>query len=391
MDVESLRADTPGCQNRNHLNNAGAGLMPSPVLRAITQHFELEAEVGGYEAADQADGAIKGAYGDVARLLGTTPKNVAFTEHATASFIQALSSIRFEAGDTIVTTRNDYNSNQIQFRSLSERFGVRIVRAADLPEGGVDPDDIRRCIEAHRPKLVAVTWIPTNSGLVQPVEAIGQLCRERDINYLIDGCQAVGQMPIDVGALGCDFFSATSRKFLRGPRGSGFLYVSDRVLREGLEPMFLDLRGADWVDPDRYVAHPDASRFESWEFAWGLVLGTGAAARYASDLGLEAIRDRAWALARRFREGAATIDGIRVLDRGQTQCAIATFHARGVDPLTLTGALRGAGINYTRQGRGSAVLDMDDKGVDWLIRISPHYYNTEAEIDQCLAVIEKAL
>ena len=304
MDIDRLRSETPGCEERIHLNNAGSALMPEPVVRAIQDHIALESRIGGYEAHDERREAVDGAYRAVAELVGTAPRNIAFTDSATGSFMQALSSIPFERGDVILTTRNDYISNQIQFLSLERRLGVEVVRAPDAPEGGVDVAAMADLIRRQRPRLVCVTHVPTNSGLVQDVAAVGAACREQDVLYLVDACQSIGQMPIDVDRLGCDFLSATSRKFLRGPRGAGFLYVSDRVLDGGLEPLFIDMRGADWIAEDRYRPAADARRFENWEFAWALVLATGEAARYATAIGLEEIRDRARALADRLRARA---------------------------------------------------------------------------------------
>ncbi len=380
MDVPALRADTPGCAHRAHLNNAGASLMPTPVLEAIRGHLELEATIGGYEAAAAAAPAIEAAYADVAALLGTAPDRIAFTEHATASFAAALSSIPFERGDVLLTTRNDYVSSQIQYLSLSDRLGVEVVRAPDVAEGGADLQAIEELIHRRRPKLVAVTQCPTSSGLVQDVAAIGAMCRARDVLYLVDGCQSVGQMPIDVEAMGCDFFSATSRKYLRGPRGAGFLFVSDRVIERGLEPLFVDMRGADWIDDDLYQPAPDARRFETWEFAWALVLGTGAAARYATALGLEPIRDRARALAAELRERLGALDRVTVLDRGPELGATITVDVAGHEPADLVAGLRERGVNTSAQSRIDAVLDYDGKGVDGALRISPHYFNDGSDL-----------
>jgi selenocysteine lyase/cysteine desulfurase len=381
VNVDTLRADTPGCLHRVHLNNAGASLMPRPVIDAVMGHLELEATIGGYEAAADAEGRITRAYWDVAELLGTAPDRIAFTEHATASFVAALSSVPLEAGDVILTTRNDYVSNQIQYLSLSHRLGVEIVRAPDGPEGGVDLQAMEEIIHRRRPKLVAVTHMPTNSGVVQDVASVGSMCRARDVLYLVDGCQSVGQTPIDVGAIGCDFFSATSRKYLRGPRGAGFLYVSDRVMDRGLEPLFLDMRGADWIGEDLYQPAPDARRFETWEYAWGLVLGTGAAARYAKALGLEAIRDRARGLATDLRTRLAELAGVRVLDRGTELGATVTAHVEGHDPVDLVTELRRCGVNTSAQSRIDAVIDYDTKGVDGALRMSPHYFNDGSDLD----------
>jgi len=365
--------------------------MPGPVVGAIRAHLDLEVSIGGYEAESEASTEIAAAYEDVAQLLGTSASNIAFSEHATAAFVSALSAVRFRADDVVLTTRTDYVSNQIQYLSLAERFGVEVVRAPDSPEGGVDLGAMKELIHRRRPRLVAVTHIPTNSGLVQDVAAIGAICRAKEILYLVDGCQSVGQMPVNVEAIGCDFFSATARKFLRGPRGAGFLYVSDRALEAGLEPLFPDLRGADWVAPDLYQPAPDAKRFETWEFFWGLVRATGVAARYATDLGLDAIRDRSWGLADRLRSLLAGTEGVRTLDRGAELCAIVTASVEGWRPQDLVRELRARGINTTGQGSVDAVIDYDAKGVAGSLRISPHYFNTDEELATLVAALEELL
>jgi selenocysteine lyase/cysteine desulfurase len=391
MNIKDLRAATPGCHERIHLNNAGSALMPVSVISAIHQHIDLEAHIGGYEAAYERRQAVEGTYRAVADLIGTNPGNIAFTDNATASYAQALSSIPFQRDDLILTTRNDYASNQIQFLSLRARLGVRVMRAPDRPDGGVDTEAMRELIHCHHPRLVCVTHIPTNSGLVQDVAAIGAVCQERGIPYLVDACQSVGQMPLDVREIGCDFLSASFRKFLRGPRGVGFLYVSDAVLMKGLEPLFIDMRGAEWTAEDGYRAAPDATRFETWEFACALVLGAGEAARYAKAIGLDRIRDRARALASRLRTALARIDRVRVLDRGRELGAIVSMSIDGREPQALVTALRDRGINASAQVRAYAVIDYDDKAVASSLRMSPHYYNTEDEIDRAVSALEEVV
>jgi selenocysteine lyase/cysteine desulfurase len=381
MDLRALRDDTPGTSERIHLNNAGAALQPQPVLDAVQGHLALEARIGGYEAADARAMQVEVARGHVAELIGAEPAQIAFCEHATAAFAAALSSVPFKAGDALVTTRNDYVSNQLMYLSLERRLGIRILKAPDLPEGGVDVTALEELVHKTRPRLVAVTHVPTNSGLVQDVVNVGEVCKRKDALYLVDACQSVGQMPIDVAALSCDFLSATARKFLRGPRGAGFLYVSERALETGLEPLFIDMRGADWTLEDLYQPAPDARRFETWEFAYALVLGLGAAARYALEVGVEPASERAWLLAARAREALAGVPGVRVLDRGKVRSAIVTAHVAGWIPTQLVRSLRERGINTSCFDRSVAVLDMDEKGVEGALRISPHYYNTEEEVD----------
>lgn len=394
--VERLRRDTPGVAHGIHLNNAGAALTPRPVQTAIADHLQAEVELGGYEAADARADRIDEAYRAVEALLGAPEGTVAFVENATAGFTQALSAIPFRAGDRIVTTRNDYVSNHIMYLRLGERFGVETLVAPDAPEGGVDTGAMADRIRRSRPALVAMTHVPTSSGLVQDPAPIGRLCRELEIPFLVDACQSVGQMPIDVEALGATFLSATSRKFLRGPRGSGFLYVSPDALERGRTPLFPDLGGADWIDADLYQPAPDARRFENWEFAWALVLGTGAAARYALDTGLDAIRDRVRTLASDLREALSGLDGARVLDRGPELCGIVTVQLRRAGQLRGAGPdwvakLRERGIRTSWVDRSSAVLDYDERGIAGALRISPHAYNTADELDTAVAAVDELL
>jgi selenocysteine lyase/cysteine desulfurase len=391
VNLAALRSETPGCRERIHLNNAGAALMPEPVARAIHDHVALESRIGGYEAAEARADAIAAAYRSVAELIGARAGNVAFTESATASFAQALSSIPFERGDLVLTTRNDYASNQIQFLSLRARLGIEVLRAPDVPEGGVDVAAMADLIRRRRPKLVCVTHVPTSSGLVQDVAAVGSACRDQGVLYLVDACQSIGQMPVDVSRLGCDFLSATSRKFLRGPRGAGFLYVSDHALELGLEPLFLDLRGADWIAEDRYRPARGAERFETWESAWALVVATGEAARYALAIGLADIEDRVRRLAARLRAALRAIDGVRVLDAGSNLCGIVTAAVGDRSPPELVAALRKRRINTSAQVRSYAVLDYDRKGVAGALRLSPHYYNSEEELDEAVAALRAIL
>lgn len=382
--LAALRAETPGCGERVHLNNAGAALMPEPVLGAIRDHLELESRIGGYEAAAAREREIKAVYAEVAALIGAQARNIALVESATAAYAQALSAIPFERSDVILTSRNDYVSNQLMFLSLARRLGVVLEHAPDLPEGGVDVEALASMARRHRPRLVALTHVPTSSGLIQDIEAVGRVCRELDLLYLVDACQSVGQLPIDVGELGCDFLAATSRKFLRGPRGAGFLVVSDRLLASDLAPLFLDVHSATWTGPSDFVPEATAIRYESWEFAYALLLGTGAAARYARAIGIETIAVRARALAARLRQGLAAIPGVRVLDRGPRLAAIVTVTVAGWTPPELMHELRRRGINTSVLFHTSALFDFADKSIDSALRISPHYYNSEQEIDSFL-------
>jgi selenocysteine lyase/cysteine desulfurase len=385
-ELDTWREDTPGCAHRVHLNNAGAALMPRSVLEAQRRHIDREGEIGGYEASDEASERGEEVYGALARLLGARASNIAVVENATVGFFQALSAIPWERGDLIVTTRNDYISNQLSFLSLRERFHVEVARAQDLPEGGCDPDSVRELLRHPRARLLTVTWIPTNSGLVQPVEALGALAEQAGVPYLVDACQAVGQIEVDVARIRCDFLSGTARKFLRGPRGIGFLYVSERALRRGDHPLLVDMRGADWVGEDAFALARDARRFENWEFPYALVLGLGEAARYALGVGVGKGGARARSLAERLRESLRG-HGLQVLDRGREKAALVTLVVPGWDADALVSRLRAEGINTSATTRKDALIDMTEKGVETALRVSPHYYNTEEELDRLVEAV----
>jgi selenocysteine lyase/cysteine desulfurase len=386
LDLKKWREDTPGCASVIHLNNAGASLMPRPVTEAIVGHTRREEAFGGYESADEVADVVRASYANVAQLLGAQPRNIAIVENATVAFFQALSAFDFKPGDAIVTTRNDYISNQLAYLSLAKRQGVEIRRAADLESGGVDPQSVRELLRDPKVRLLAVTWVPTNSGLIQPVELLGEIAEEVRVPYLVDACQAVGQLPIDVSRLRCDFLSATARKFLRGPRGIGFLHVADRVLDRGAAPLFIDMRGASWTTADDYALEPDARRFENWEFSYALVLGLGAAARYAIDAGIERCSARAIMLADKLRDKLSRF--ARVLDRGTKRAAIVTADF-GRDAGTIVAALRKQRINTSATFRAWALIDMAEKRAESALRLSPHYYNTDDEIDAVVEALQK--
>jgi selenocysteine lyase/cysteine desulfurase len=387
-DIDRWRADTEGCAHRIHLNNAGASLMPRPVADAIREHIDLEERIGGYEASALREAEIAHTYERLATLTNASSRNIAIVANATAGFVQSMSSFDFSPGDRIVTTRSDYTSYQIHFLALAKRLGVDVIHANDLPEGGVDPDSVRDILRSRKTRLVHLSWVPTHSGLVQDAEAVGRVCEEEGVPYLVDACQAVGQMPVDVERLRCDYLTATARKFLRGPRGIGFMFASDRAMERGDYPLFVDMRGATWVSAETFEVAATAKRYEDWEFPYALVLGLSEAAAYASSVGVEAAATRARGLAQRLREGIDTIDGGSNLDPGREQCAIVTCALDGIDSRDAVRILSENRINASLSLRWYGLIDFTTRGVDSAIRLSPHYYNTEAEIDTALDILD---
>lgn len=387
FDLARARRETPGADNVVHLNNAGAALPPAPVLDAVIDHLRLEADRGGYEAADAAKGAIEHTYDAVAALLGCGRDEVAIVENATRAWDMAFYSMSFQPGDRILTARAEYASNVIAFLQVARRTGAVVEVIPDDEHGQVSVEALSRMID-ERVRLVAITHVPTQGGLVNPAAAIGSVTREAGVPYLLDACQSVGQLAVRVDEIGCDMLSATGRKFLRAPRGTGFLYVR-RSLVEQLEPPLLDLHAAAWTAPDRYEIRADAGRFENWETNYATKIGLGVAVDYALGWGLETIRDRVTALADDLRARLAAIAGVTVHDQGAQRCAIVTFTKDGIPATEVSAALRAAGVNTSVTSVRSARFDLEARGLDALVRASPHYYNTEVELDRLSALVER--
>jgi len=380
IDIVRARQDTPGCQKVLHLNNAGAALMPKQVLDTTTGYLQLEAEMGGYEAAELSHNAVERVYDAVSWLLGCNKSEIAMIENATRAWDMAFYAIPFKPGDRILTSVAEYASNYIAFLQMARRTGAVIDVIPNDSYGQVSVTALRNLID-KRVKLIAITHVPTHGGLVNPAVEIGMVAREAKILYLLDACQSVGQMPINVHTIGCDLLSATGRKYLRGPRGTGFLYVRQSVL-EQLEPPFLDLHAANWVAKDRFEIRTDARRFENWETNYAGKVGLGVAVDYALSWGIENIWTRISNLASMIRTNLSNIPHLKLHDLGVHKCGIVTFTVNGQDPQSVQRQLAQQKINVSVSLAAYSRLDMDERGLASVVRASVHYYNSEDEIER---------
>ncbi|GHA96051.1 aminotransferase class V [Algimonas arctica] len=385
LDLSTLRADTPACANLAHFNNAGASLMPMPVYTAMTVHLAREQAVGGYEAQDEAAVAMADFYDAFAAMLNCDPLEIAFMESATRAWDAVFYALPLEPGDRVLVHRSTYSSNYLALLQLAQRKGLEIDLVPSDLHGQIDLDALPGLVRDST-KLILLTHCPSQSGLIQPAAAVGRFAKAHGLLYLLDACQSAGQMPLDVQAIGCDALTGTGRKFLRGPRGTGFLYMR-RDLAEQLEPAMVDMQGAEWLAPDRYRLADGARRFETWERNVAGQIGLARAVRYALDVGLDAMAARVQTLAADLRTQLAAIPTVTVHDPGVQKSGIVTFSKSGVYVGAAKQTLRAQNINVSTVPQGSARLDMQERALPDMIRASVHAYNNAHDLARLVKAV----
>ncbi|MFT7601841.1 MAG: cysteine desulfurase/selenocysteine lyase [Acidimicrobiales bacterium] len=386
IDLERVRADTPATDELIHFNNAGSSLPPRPVVDAVKAYIDLEAASGGYEAAAQTAAADAQLYASAAQLLNCATSEVAFTVSASDAWWRAFNSIPLEAGDRIVTGRAEYIANAFGLIQAQKR-GVHIDLIDDDEHGQIDLDMLADRVNQDDVKLVALTHVPTSSGLINPAAEVGALAKEAGAWFLLDACQSAGQLPLDVEAFQCDFLSLTGRKFLRGPRGTGLLYARSSRFDELQSGPFIDGRSADWTSPYEYKLQPTAQRFELFEVNYAAKRGFGVALDYALEIGLDNIADRVGPLAEALRQGLAAIDGVSIHDPGVNKCGIVTFTVEDWAPSDVQARLWTEQVNISLGGAASAQFDLGHRGIPAVARASVHYFNTEAEVQRVVELV----
>ncbi len=383
--IDRVRAETPACESLLHFNNAGASLQPLSVIDSVRNYLELEQQIGGYEAHALKADDIAHFHDAFASLLGAKPHEIAYVENATRGWDMAFYALPLEEGDRVLTHESEYVSNYLAFLQLEKRRGIVIDVVPSDESGQIDIDALAKAV-TPRTRVVAITHVPSQGGLVNPAAEVGRVASEHGLIYLLDACQSVGQLQVDVGEIGCHLLSGTGRKFLRGPRGTGFLYVSDEILDQ-LDPPFIDLHSAEWSAANRFEYAPGARRFESWECFVAGKIGLGVAVDYAMDIGLDAIERRVIALADTLRDQLSTIDGVTVQDQGQKRSGIVTFTTEREAPGDLVVRLRQQRINISSTPKTYAQLDLGGRGLEAVARASVHYFNTDDEIERFCAAV----
>ena len=391
LDIEKARRETPGCHGRIHLNNAGASLMPQPVIEAVKHHIDLEARIGGYEAGHQIADQHDAVYTSIARLIGAEASEIALFENATAAWAQAFHGavlgLKIGAGDTVLTSVAEYCSNHTGLVQLSRHYGYEIEVIPDDEHGQISLAALENRLSKGGVKLMSLVHMPTNGGLINPADQVGALTRAAGVPLLLDASQTVGQIPLNVAGLGCEMLIAPGRKGLRGPRGTGFLYVQSDFM-DKVEPLLLNMRATIPVGATHYeTVMEGAARYETWEGSRALHLGLGAAVDYALDWGLEAIEAQITGLAEGLRTRFNDIPGVTIADKGARQGSIVTAILEDKDPADIAARLAAEGITVNYSPTFMSYYDTAERNLPPLLRASVHYYNTEDELARTAAAL----
>jgi len=390
IDVAAERAATPGCVTVAHLNNAGAALPTSATLDTVIAHLRLESEMGGYEAEAAVRDRVAAVRVSAAALLGCDPGEVAVTGSDTEGWTKALWGLLLggglPAGGRILVDRIAYDSHYMGLVQASGVAGTTIEAVPSTADGTLDLDALAATLARGGVVLASLTHVGTHRGLVNPVAEAVRLCRDAGAVTFVDGCQSVGQLPVDVRDIGCDVLTATGRKWLRGPRGTGLVYVRS-AFTDRLHPIGIDGRSATWDGDDHYRLEDGAQRFVVFETPVAVRLGLGTAIDHALELGMDAVSARVGTLAEDLRAGLGVIDGVTVHDGGRARCGIVTFTVDGHTTTDVAGAARVAGVNVSVSDRPAARLDLGGARPEGVVRASPHYYNTVDELGLLVEVV----
>ncbi|WP_336084438.1 aminotransferase class V-fold PLP-dependent enzyme [Nocardia sp. SSK8] len=386
IDLAALRAATPGLDTGQvFLDSAGSSLPPRVVTDTVIAHLRREAEIGGYRAANERLDDLAAVKTSIATLIGATPDTIALSDSATRSWTDFAYSVPLSPGDRILISDADYASNAIAALQLAGRTGARVEHIPSDATGRLDTTALANLLD-ERVRLVSLQHAPTNGGLVNPVAEATRVAHEAGALVLLDACQSIGQLPLDVAELGVDALSATGRKWLRGPRGTGFLYVRAELARS-MEPARLDLHSAQWVSPGAYRLAEDASRFEFWECDVAARLGLGAAVDYLLALGPAAVYGAVAERAAYLRALLPELPGVTVRDLGTEHSGIVSFTVDGHDPVRLRDRLAEHAVTVTVSHASSTLLDMTGRDLAAVVRASPHCFVSPADLDRFVAAL----
>lgn len=379
LQVQHLREATPGCQSGIvHFNHAGASLPSQATLDAIIEQLQREARDGPMEAGEQGAVLVEKARRAAGQLLNAPASSIAFASSGSTAWSMAFQALGpWQPGDRILVGRHEWGGN-LASMELAVQAGARVEVIPCDASGAACPVALEAMLDA-KVKLIDLTWLPANGGLINPAQAIGDVARRHTIPYFIDAGQAVGQLPVDVQALQCDVLKSAGRKHLRGPRGTALLYIRPEFLPH-LNPAQRDVFSAPWT-AEGFDLRNDARRFETSEVSFALLAGLGNALHEINQLGSERVWQRVLQTSARIREALRQIPGISLHDLGNTHSGLIAFNLAGWDSFELKQRLGLKRINIGANGVAYTPLDMQARGLSSVARISVSPLNTDDEIE----------
>jgi len=385
-EIQKFRDETRGTSACTHFNNAGASMPTDKVVDTVIDYLREEAIHGGYETEYKYKEHLENVYSLIARLINAGKDEIAIVENASMAWGLAFNGIEFKRGDEIITSEMEYVTNLLGFLNAEQMQGVQIKVIPNDDNGNFSLQALEDTI-TDQTRLIAITHIASTAGCVVPIIEIGKIARRHNILYLVDACQTVGQVPVNVQEIGCDILSATGRKYLRAPRGTGFLYVRKEV-QDKLKIFFMDGHTAELISENAFKIRNDGRRFEVYEKNRALTLGLGRAVEYALEIGMERTWQRIQYLADFMRGELEKIEDITVHDRGGEKCGIITFSVSGIGSSRVKSVLAERKIHVSVGLAKSTLIYMNRNSLSTVVRASVHYYNTEEEINGMCRALE---
>lgn len=376
----------------HYLNNAGSSLMSHETINSVIDHLSLECRVGGYRAASMCELQIEDFYGLAAKLVGAPSSTcIAFMDSASRAWNMALYGLPLCDGDEIVTLSSEFGTNLVSIFHFASKVGAKVTVLECDPSGFFDMSELRKCLERGA-RLIAISHVAAHASIVNPVEEIGKLVAQFEALYLVDGCQAAGQMDIDVVEIGCHAYTATGRKWLRGPRGTGFLYVKESSL---ISPLYVDLASADLAfgndgKPSGVTIGSDARRFELWERSIASMIGLKVALSQYLALDQNDVHARMRTASLDLRKCISANSNLKLIGNEASNSSIVGFYT--LDPSredALKRAFEDAEIQISTMGDWDCPMHFPKNGAGSIFRLSPHYYTEHDTVDLAKAVIQK--
>jgi cysteine desulfurase / selenocysteine lyase len=377
---------------KNYLNNAGAGIMSTKTYEVIINYLKLEREIGAYHAAAKSKTLSDNFYINAAKLINAnSPSEIAYMDSASRGWNMIVYGTPLKKGDTILTLSSEFGTNLItlfNYAKLND-FKVCVIKC-DI-NGSFLIEEIENKLKEGA-KLIAISHAVAHGSIINPVEEIGKLAKKYGAYYIVDGCQTVGQIKVDVQSIQCDAYMTTGRKWLCGPRGTGFLYVKSSSQMRTTQ---LDLASADLIFDDnlnliRIEVRNDAKQFELWEKSFANLLGLSSAIEECLESKIEVISVKIQELSNKLRFAASSNENIKLIGKTISLSGILGFY---LDDYSKESYVQNEFDKFDL--RISTMSDWDcpmhfpKNGANKIFRLSPHFYTDNDTIEKACEIISK--